>query len=600
VETGGFNETFCGALKTYSSDHCALVVDEIADRYLDDLSKKSQIVNVNRTDSHLDSSIEFFNQFSQVLEMLRKSIVILFAALMMPTGISFAQSSDYGNGVHLYFGGRHQEAITALNTAIADDSDDARAYYFRGLARLASGNSYLAESDFQYGAMIETAGAKKPSRLVSRSLERIQGATRMRLEKIRRNAIAMQSPPTANSSIATTASYPADGIVYGTPIQSAPIAYGPIVYGPIVQEQIIQQPVIHQQTLIVEQPTYPTPIYSAPIYSTPNIDQSFSSAPQSAVIPQTVVSSESQMAPSVSPVAEPQSFGTEPIAEVAPTAIESIPVNPVAAEPQSSASKTSPASDDFGTIDLTQEAATPANEVPFGAESKAADLLDSKPAVATDRAAASEPEATVEPNPTVESTPIVESTPFDREPVDQTPLKEEMEAEASDPFGTDAPSTEAAEEPGAIETSVSETPANENPTSDDPFAAETTETEPASPAAMEEPKTEAPTTSDPFGAEPTATEPASPAVVEEPEMEEPASNDPFATEPTANETPAATEPATEAPASEAPAADPFGPEPKADEPAGEDPFGAEPATETPTAEPASETPASGSDDPFGN
>ena len=91
--------------------------------------------------------------------MFKKSFILLACAILIPCSLSSAQSgvSEYGSGVHQYFSGRHQTAISTLNDAIAADSKNARAYYFRGLAKMGSGDSYGAKSDFEMGALVEAS-----------------------------------------------------------------------------------------------------------------------------------------------------------------------------------------------------------------------------------------------------------------------------------------------------------------------------------------------------------------------------------------------------------------------------------------------------------
>lgn len=92
----------------------------------------------------------------------------------------------YGRGVHAYNSGKYAQAAEWLNMAINNGLKDPRAYYFRGLAAIASGRSYEAESDFQQGADLEARGGFGSS--VGQSLSRVQGSTRLKLELIREKA----------------------------------------------------------------------------------------------------------------------------------------------------------------------------------------------------------------------------------------------------------------------------------------------------------------------------------------------------------------------------------------------------------------------------
>ena len=170
--------------------------------------------------------------------MIKNSVVLLLAALLMPCSISLAQSSPsaYGSGVHQYFNGRYQEAIMSFNSAIAENPNDARAFYFRGLAEMASGDTYSADSDFQQGASLETSSNKGRSSLVNRSLERIQGTTRIRLEKFRGNI--MSTPASA------IAGYPIQNnqIIAGQTFVSQPFEQPCACNPQFTQQPVYQQP----------------------------------------------------------------------------------------------------------------------------------------------------------------------------------------------------------------------------------------------------------------------------------------------------------------------------------------------------------------------
>lgn len=122
--------------------------------------------------------------------MFRKSA--LAAALVLASGVSFSQAQDpvldelYGRGVHRYFANDYLQAYDQLSLAINNGSQDPRAYYFRGFAALASGRLDEAEADWQTGAAIEAKGVYGGE--IGRSLSRIQGSTRLDLERIRQAA----------------------------------------------------------------------------------------------------------------------------------------------------------------------------------------------------------------------------------------------------------------------------------------------------------------------------------------------------------------------------------------------------------------------------
>jgi hypothetical protein len=103
-----------------------------------------------------------------------------------PTTDSLPLAAAYGDGVHAYFAGDFQRAYEDLTQAIEAGTEDPRAFYFRGLAALRQGRSDEAEADFSAGADHESRGLGGWP--VARSLERIQGAERLQLERHRMRA----------------------------------------------------------------------------------------------------------------------------------------------------------------------------------------------------------------------------------------------------------------------------------------------------------------------------------------------------------------------------------------------------------------------------
>lgn len=125
--------------------------------------------------------------------MARNVVMGAVAVLIAHTAGAQAQetllSDLYGRGVHAYFAGNHTQAITHLSSAINQGSQDPRSYYFRGLAMWKQGNTLAAEDDFRNGADLEARAVGRDYG-VGRSLQRVQGATRLKLEEFRRDARA--------------------------------------------------------------------------------------------------------------------------------------------------------------------------------------------------------------------------------------------------------------------------------------------------------------------------------------------------------------------------------------------------------------------------
>ena len=104
----------------------------------------------------------------------------------------------YGRGVHAYHAGRYSEAYELLTLAIENGIEDPRAYYFRGIVAQASGRPEEAESDWQVGADLEAGGRIIAD--IGRSLTRVQGSTRLKLEQVRQTARLQASAASASRS----------------------------------------------------------------------------------------------------------------------------------------------------------------------------------------------------------------------------------------------------------------------------------------------------------------------------------------------------------------------------------------------------------------
>jgi hypothetical protein len=91
-----------------------------------------------------------------------------------------------GRGVHAYYAGNMNDSLQYFSMAIDNGIQDPRAYYFRGMVHEVTGRPEQAESDWQMGAQMEANGKANPS--IGRSLSRIQGTSRLKLESIRQKA----------------------------------------------------------------------------------------------------------------------------------------------------------------------------------------------------------------------------------------------------------------------------------------------------------------------------------------------------------------------------------------------------------------------------
>ena len=97
-----------------------------------------------------------------------------------------AVSSAYGAGVHAFHSLDFQRAHQDFTAAIEGGTEDPRAFYYRGLAALKLGRTDEADADFADGSSREAAGGSTLT--ISRALERVQGADRLRLEQFRARA----------------------------------------------------------------------------------------------------------------------------------------------------------------------------------------------------------------------------------------------------------------------------------------------------------------------------------------------------------------------------------------------------------------------------
>ncbi len=114
---------------------------------------------------------------------------------LSPGQPSMGQGQDvnkqlFGAGVHAYFSGSMTEAYDLFSTAISNETDDPRVFYYRGMTLLNLGRRQAADADFAVGARMEAmaAGSIYP---IDRSLERLQGVARLSIERHRTMAVAI-------------------------------------------------------------------------------------------------------------------------------------------------------------------------------------------------------------------------------------------------------------------------------------------------------------------------------------------------------------------------------------------------------------------------
>ena len=123
--------------------------------------------------------------------MFRRLVLLAGAMLLVCSAPSYGQDGVagplFGAGVHAYFTGQYDEAFKLFDEALQAGNRDPQIYYFRGLTYARLGRGEEAELDFAKGAELETADIERLTS-VSKAIERIQGADRIRIEQYRAKA----------------------------------------------------------------------------------------------------------------------------------------------------------------------------------------------------------------------------------------------------------------------------------------------------------------------------------------------------------------------------------------------------------------------------
>jgi hypothetical protein len=116
-----------------------------------------------------------------------KELIQSHPALRRPETLAVQDPQEaerrYATGLRLLYSGRYAAAEKELLAAVAQDGQDARYYYFLGLARLNQGKRDAYE-DFEQGARLEQQGLP-PSEAVNSALERVQGEARRTIDNAR-------------------------------------------------------------------------------------------------------------------------------------------------------------------------------------------------------------------------------------------------------------------------------------------------------------------------------------------------------------------------------------------------------------------------------
>jgi tetratricopeptide (TPR) repeat protein len=101
-----------------------------------------------------------------------------------PVASSAEAEKSYAEGLNFYFDRDYAAAVKSFQSAVDNDSQDARYYYFLGLARLGLNQRRQALEDLDQGAQLEAMNRPAPP-VVSAALERIQGPLRRVVNDVR-------------------------------------------------------------------------------------------------------------------------------------------------------------------------------------------------------------------------------------------------------------------------------------------------------------------------------------------------------------------------------------------------------------------------------
>lgn len=137
------------------------------------------------------STIGVAVMWSKVSCILTLFVVLVCSQVQAQDAVS---RNHYGKGVQAYNRGNISTAQQHFQQALNYGSQDPRVYYFLGLTKLRSGDTYGAESDFNAAATLEYSGKRKYN--VGMALSRVQGGERLQLERVRRaTRAAVRSMP---------------------------------------------------------------------------------------------------------------------------------------------------------------------------------------------------------------------------------------------------------------------------------------------------------------------------------------------------------------------------------------------------------------------
>ena len=123
---------------------------------------------------------------------MRRVLVSALVGLLLLTASAVraqnaASDELYGNAAQAFYACNYWKALKLLDTAIAYGTSDPRVYYFHGLSRSALGDTDAGNDDFAEAARLEASSGGEAYD-VGKALERIQGHTRLVIERYRESA----------------------------------------------------------------------------------------------------------------------------------------------------------------------------------------------------------------------------------------------------------------------------------------------------------------------------------------------------------------------------------------------------------------------------
>ena len=154
------------------------------------LKLEAKDADLKRTQDELSKEVtRYESRLAAQADEFRQQIVAARTGIMVATTDAERTAAEraarlFGVGADAYFDGRYPDAVAALDDATKANPSDARAWYYLGLSRWASGDRNAAIEAFKAGGQWESRSATN-SKQVGSALERVQGPARFALDAYR-------------------------------------------------------------------------------------------------------------------------------------------------------------------------------------------------------------------------------------------------------------------------------------------------------------------------------------------------------------------------------------------------------------------------------